>query len=333
MALSALLFYTQKTYPQAVITNKSWIPKDPDERLKDKIFMTVVFVVKYYCEYKNFVLPETRFEEELHCTQEQMNKILDSLSRKYNVVFRKKKFHNVGDLTLYVKDHQQQKSEEFLLEFGLALVFAQALIILWNKVFKKKGKNYYVDLDDWDKFKKEYAKVCDQVLNRAKDDPFFSKDQHKIYTVDEGITVYQMLLNRFKTFLKLPHKKDGESREEYQQRLQDTMRNLKYAGFHEFYKTLPKRGSHSYIEAQYFNIEKIDKCLKLLNAINKICSKMYEHEESICSDNDAKRVWRDLSLGGEQDFSESFAYDTFGEDFTDHIPRILKYIEKHSKDR
>lgn len=112
MALSALLFYTKKTYPHAVITNKSWIPKDPDERLKDKIFMTVVFVVKYYCEYKNFVLPETRFEEELHCTQEQMDKILESLSRKYNVVFRKKKFHNVGDLTLYVKDHQQQKSEE-----------------------------------------------------------------------------------------------------------------------------------------------------------------------------------------------------------------------------
>lgn len=116
MALSALLFYTQKIYPQDVITNKSSIPKDPDERLKDKIFMSVVFTVKHFCEYKNFVLPETRFEEELHCTQEQMNKILDSLSRKYNVVFRKKKFHNVGDLAVYVKDHQQKKSEEFLKE-------------------------------------------------------------------------------------------------------------------------------------------------------------------------------------------------------------------------
>ena len=107
MSLSATLFYTDKTYPMDVITGKSSIPDDPNERLKDKVFMSVVFTVKHYCEFKAFVFPETRFKEELNCTKEEMTKILESLGKKYTMSFRKKDFKTVGELTIYVKDHKE----------------------------------------------------------------------------------------------------------------------------------------------------------------------------------------------------------------------------------
>lgn len=114
MSLSATLFYTDKIYPMDVITGKSSIPDDPNERLKDKVFMSVVFTVKHYCEYNQFVLPETRFKEELKCTEDEMTKILDSLGRKYNMVFRKKTFKTVGELTIYVKDHKENTNKDTL---------------------------------------------------------------------------------------------------------------------------------------------------------------------------------------------------------------------------
>lgn len=332
MALSAVLFYTNKIYPKDIVLDKNTIPDDPNERLKDKVFMSVVFTVKHFCEYKAFVVPETTFKDDLKCTKEQMEKILKSLSNKFNVTFDKHWFGTVKDLTIYVKDHQVKKSEESLLDVAIvvggAVLIANAAIALWNKIFKNDDSKYYIDLDKWDTFKKEYSKICDIILKQAKDDPFFSKDQHKTYTVDEGISIYKMIIQRFEAFLKLPHKKTDESREEYQKRLLDTMRSLKYDDPDTFYKKLPQRKSHTYIEAQYFDIVKIDRCIKMLSTIDGMYSKMEKHEESICADNDANRVWFDLRLGGEQDFSESFDSVTFGADFRSNIPRILKYVKE-----
>lgn len=335
MALSAILFYTNKVYPKDIVLDKNTIPDDPNERLKDKVFMSVVFTVKHFCEYKDFVVPETTFKDDLKCTKEQMEKILKSLSDKFNVTFDKHWFGTVKDLTIYVKDHQAKKSEESLLDVAIvvggAVLIASAASALWNKIFKNDDSKYYVDLDEWDKFKKEYAKICDIILKHAKDDPFFSKEQHKIYTVDEGIAIYQMIIQRFEAFLKLPHKKADESREEYQRRLLDTMRSLKYDDPDTFYKKLPQRKPHTYIEAQYFDIAKVDKCIKMLGTIDGMYSQMEKHEESICADNDANRVWFDLRLGGEQDFSESFDSYTFGADFRSNVPRILKYVKEQLK--
>lgn len=332
MALSAVLFYTNKIYPKDIVLDRNTIPDDPNERLKDKVFMSVVFTVKHFCEYKKFVVPETTFKDDLKCTKEQMEKILKSLSDKFNIEFDKHWFGTVGDLTIYVKDHQAKKSEESLLDVAIvvggAVLIASAASALWNKIFKNDDSKYYVDLDEWDKFKKEYAKICDIILKHAKDDPFFSEEQHKTYTVDEGIAIYQMIIQRFEAFLKLPHKKADESREEYQRRLLDTMRSLKYDDPDTFYKKLPQRKPHTYIEAQYFDIAKVDKCIKMLGTIDGMYSQMEKHEESICADNDANRVWFDLRLGGEQDFSESFDSYTFGADFRSNVPRILKYVKE-----
>ena len=109
MSLSATLFYTLKVYPKDIITGKSSIPDDPNERLKDKVFMSVVFTVKHFCEYKKFILPETTFKEDLKCTEKEMDKILESLGKKYNMSFRKREFKTVGDLTIYVKDHKDEE--------------------------------------------------------------------------------------------------------------------------------------------------------------------------------------------------------------------------------
>ena len=111
MSLSATLFYTLKVYPKDIITGKSSIPDDPNERLKDKVFMSVVFTVKHFCEYKKFILPETTFKEDLNCTEKEMDKILESLGKKYNMSFRKREFKTVGDLTIYVKDHKDEESK------------------------------------------------------------------------------------------------------------------------------------------------------------------------------------------------------------------------------
>lgn len=330
MALSAILFYTNKVYPKDIVLDKNTIPDDPNERLKDKVFMSVVFTVKHFCEYKDFVVPETTFKDDLKCTKEQMEKILKSLSDKFNIEFDKHWFGTVGDLTIYVKDHQAKSSNELLFEIAIGIPAAAAIIatvyLALQRVFK--GDDPYVDLNEWDEFKKEYSKVCDLVMKHAKNDPFFSKEQHKIYTADEGITIYKMIIQRFETFLKLPHKKTNESREEYQKRLLDTVRSLKYDDINTFYKKLPQRKQHTYIEAQYFDIAKVDKCIRMLDTIKGMYTKMEEHEKSICDDNEANRVWFDLSLGGEQDFTESFSADTFGEDFRDHVPHILKHMKE-----
>lgn len=330
MALSAVLFYTNKIYPKDIILDKNTIPDDPNERLKDKVFMSVVFTVKHFCEYKDFVVPETTFKDDLKCTKEQMEKILKSLSNKFNVTFDKHWFGTVKDLTIYVKDHQAKSSNELLFEIAIGIPAAAAIVAIVYGALQRvfKGDDPYVDLNEWNTFKKDYSKVCDLVMKHAKGDPFFSKEQHKIYTADEGVTIYKMIIQRFETFLKLPHKKSEESREEYQKRLPDTMHSLKYDEFHTFYKKLPQRKQRTYIEAQYFDITKIDKCIRLLDTIKGMYSKMEEHEKSICADNDANRVWFDLSLGGEQEFTESFSSDTFGEDFEDHVPRILKYMQE-----
>lgn len=330
MALSAILFYTNKVYPKDIVLDKNTIPDDPNERLKDKVFMSVVFTVKHFCEYKDFVVPETTFKDDLKCTKEQMEKILKSLSDKFNVTFDKHWFGTVQDLTIYVKDHQAKSSNELLFEIAIGIPAAAAIVAIVYGALQRvfKGDDPYVDLNEWNTFKKDYSKVCDLVMKHAKDDPFFSKEQHKIYTADEGVTIYKMIIQRFETFLKLPHKKNEESREEYQRRLLDTMRSLKYDDPDTFYKKLPQRKPHTYIEAQYFDIAKVDKCIKMLGTIDGMYSKMEEHEKSICADNDANRVWFDLSLGGEQDFTESFSSDTFGEDFEDHVPRILKYMQE-----
>lgn len=112
MALSAQLFYTQKIYPCDIITNKNTIPEDPNERLKDKVFMSVVFTVKHFCDYKKYVVPETTFKDDLKCTEDQLKKILESLSKKYNVSFKQKKFKDIRELTIYVKDHQTKKQQD-----------------------------------------------------------------------------------------------------------------------------------------------------------------------------------------------------------------------------
>ena len=112
MALSAILFYTNKVYPKDVVLDKNTIPDDPNERLKDKVFMSVVFTVKHFCEYKDFVVPETTFKDDLKCTKEQMEKILKSLSNKFNIEFDKHWFGTVKDLTIYVKDHQAKKQSK-----------------------------------------------------------------------------------------------------------------------------------------------------------------------------------------------------------------------------
>lgn len=340
MALSAVLFYTNKIYPKDIILDKNTIPDDPNERLKDKVFMSVVFTVKHFCEYKDFVVPETTFKDDLKCTKEQMEKILKSLSNKFNVTFDKHWFGTVKDLTIYVKDHTSGKSEESIVAtiLGLGLgvgiiggvLYGAFKLIDWvESLSKKKSSNTNEDETvDWDTVKGEYGKLSEFILKYGKDDPFFSKEQHKTYTVDEGIAIYEMIIQRFEAFLKLPHKKADESREEYQRRLLDTMRSLKYDDPDTFYKKLPQRKPHTYIEAQYFDIAKVDKCIKMLGTIDGMYSQMEKHEESICADNDANRVWFDLRLGGEQDFSESFDSYTFGADFRSNVPRILKYVKE-----
>lgn len=107
MSLSATLFYTTKVFPKEVITNKGSIPDDPKERTKDKIFMSVVFTVKHTCEFKGFVVPETRLKEDVKCSTQQLEKILNSLGKKYNVEFKKRDFKTVGELTIYIKDHKK----------------------------------------------------------------------------------------------------------------------------------------------------------------------------------------------------------------------------------
>ena len=107
MSLSATLFYTTKVFPKEIITNKSSIPDDPKERVKDKIFMSVVFTVKHICEYKEFIVPETRLKEDVKVTAAQLKKIFESLSKKYNVEFKQQEFKTVGELTIYVKDHKK----------------------------------------------------------------------------------------------------------------------------------------------------------------------------------------------------------------------------------
>ena len=330
MALSAQLFYTQKIYPCDIITNKNTIPEDPNERLKDKVFMSVVFTVKHFCDYKKYVVPETTFKDDLKCTEDQLKKILESLSKKYNVSFQQKKFKDIRELTIYVKDHQTKSSNELLFEIAIGIPVAAAIIatvgIALQRLFK--GDTPYVDIYDWDAFKKEYAKLCDIILKQAKDDPFFSKEQHSIYTVDEGIVIYKMIIKRFETFLKLPHKKDEESKKEYQERLVATMRSLKYDDYGTFLNSFPKRKPHTYIEAQLFDIAKVDKCIKMFYTILGMYSKMEEHEKSVCKDDEANRVWFDLGLGGEQEITESFYEDTFGCDFQEHAARILKYMKE-----
>ena len=127
MALSAILFYTNKVYPKDIVLDKNTIPDDPNERLKDKVFMSVVFTVKHFCEYKDFVVPETTFKDDLKCTKEQMEKILKSLSDKFNVTFDKHWFGTVKDLTICVLEenktflnhsiliHSEQTSEAMFL--------------------------------------------------------------------------------------------------------------------------------------------------------------------------------------------------------------------------
>lgn len=104
MSLSAIMFYTDKTYPSAIITNKSTLPESTEELVKDKVYMSVVFTVKYTCDYKKFITPETRLKEDVHVTPAQLEKIISTLEKKHDITFKKKEFATVGDMAIYVKD-------------------------------------------------------------------------------------------------------------------------------------------------------------------------------------------------------------------------------------
>lgn len=142
MALSAVLFYTNKIYPKDIVLDKNTIPDDPNERLKDKVFMSVVFTVKHFCEYKDFVVPETTFKDDLKCTKEQMEKILKSLSDKFNIEFDKHWFGTVKDLTIYVKDHKPGKSEESVTTDSSEST-PKYVYIHMDEMDKKQGKAIY----------------------------------------------------------------------------------------------------------------------------------------------------------------------------------------------
>lgn len=103
MSLVASLFYTEKNHPLSLISDKATLPTSQEELVKDKVYMSVVFTVKYTCDYKKFITPDTRFKEDVHTTAAQMEKIISTLEKKHKVTFKQKSFVTVGEMVLYVK--------------------------------------------------------------------------------------------------------------------------------------------------------------------------------------------------------------------------------------
>lgn len=343
MALSAILFYTNKVYPKDIVLDKNTIPDDPNERLKDKVFMSVVFTVKHFCEYKDFVVPETTFKDDLKCTKEQMEKILKSLSNKFNVTFDKHWFGTVGDLTIYVKDHRTaKKSEETLSEatfemllegilFGVGAATAVAIIALIGSLTNKLSKSQSssesdseTDKEVWLKIKPEYAKLCGFILKYGKDDPFLSKEKHNIYTLDECMKIGTLFKKRWEDGLTLPKRTETESNSAYTDRLLDVMQRIKYDN--DFSKRIPKASDRTYMEAQYFDINKVDKTVSLWNDLQELSRKLDHHIDE-CRNSDPSDTMDGvnvLDLYEEYSKYTDCSMDPF---LRQHMSKILKYTK------
>lgn len=337
MALSAILFYTNKVYPKDIVLDKNTIPDDPNERLKDKVFMSVVFTVKHFCEYKDFVVPETTFKDDLKCTKEQMEKILKSLSDKFNVTFDKHWFGTVKDLTIYVKDHTSGKSEESIVATILGLGFGVGIIggvlygafklIDWvESLSKKKSSNTNEDETvDWDTVKGEYGKLSEFILKYGKDDPFYAKETHTLTTVDEGLQLYGLLKKRYDTILSIPKRTPSDTYESYKKKVQGVINGSSCIPYIK--QGIPESKHRTYIQAQYFDHTKVTQMLNLNNEILELWYKADDYVRKCRDKNvDPDDVWDELEIHVTTD-DQTYFNRTTTHQFLAELPHILKYTK------
>lgn len=337
MALSAILFYTNKVYPKDIVLDKNTIPDDPNERLKDKVFMSVVFTVKHFCEYKDFVVPETTFKDDLKCTKEQMEKILKSLSNKFNVTFDKHWFGTVKDLTIYVKDHKPGKSEESIvaailgLGLGIGIIgsvlYGAFKLMDWvENLSKKKSSNTNKDETvDWNTVKDEYGKLSEFILKYGKEDPFYAKETHTLITIDEGLQLYNLLKKRYETILSIPKRTSSDTHESYKKKVQDVIKGSSCVPYIK--KGIPESKPRTYIQTQYFDHTKVTQLFKLNSEVLELWYKADDYVRACRDKNiDPDDVWDELEIHANTD-DQIYLNRTVAHQFLAELPRILKYTK------
>lgn len=356
MSIAFTLFSSDRTYPKDIILNKSTIPDDPNERLKDKVLMSTVFTVKRVCEYKNFITPETKFKDDIHVTEDQMKKILKTLSDRFNVKFDKDWFGTIRDLVLYIKDHKANSiSQENAFTEACAKwwydffdedssifdkitngIFAPVLVPIYtilNVIFgytdgeakrdyEQKQERRRDDTFLWDKIKTEYKTLCSFSLKYCKDDPFLYKNTHDLLSIDDYIKILQMYKKRYELVEKVSKPRNGESTDAYSDRIRKVLVTAIPTRL-EFSKMFPKRRSLSYADAQWLDAVKIDRAFELEKIVIKLCLVITEDFEQM--DEQYQSCWEEFNM--EETYEEYFQVGcTFYNASVDNIKPIVLHL-------
>ena len=299
--------------------------------------MSTVFTVKRVCEYKNFITPETKFKDDIHVTEDQMKKILKTLSDRFNVQFDKLWFGTIRELVLYVKDHKPGKSQESIiasiLAIGLSItviggiMYATFKLMDWiERLTKKRSSASNEDKDiNWDTIKGEYGKLSEFILKHGKSDPFYSKETHTLITVDEGLQLYNLLKKRYETILSIPKRTSSDTYESYQKKVHGVIKGLNCIPF--ITQGIPESKPHTYLQAQYFDHTKVDQMFRINNEVLELWYKADDYAR-ICRDKsvDPDDVWDEFEIDAGTD-DQIYLNRTVVHQFLKELPRILKYTK------